>query len=325
MKLRLESVGESVDKSARYWWPQWLKRWENPEQNDMDEKEDEEMKTRVMRSTMPKRISDFASNPYYVLARNLNQNEVLYPDGPVVGKVRGESVYLRENVKTVRTAMAWVREGRIVKDGEKPAKVVKQRAVTAKAKMEVEAREAAGKDAVSALFGEWQTELYKPPPVVDGKVPRNDYGRLDLFTPTMLPEGGAHVRDPGARRLCQTLGIDAVDAVIGFEFRRGVSTPIIAGVVIPRESLELLEDALQEDSNAAAEKQIAQVGKRAIKNWRKLLVSLQVRAEVDASFAARSARQEGITFKAGSAKGKGPEEWSSSPPAAQDTGGGFLL
>ncbi|KAI8323182.1 Rad4-domain-containing protein [Martensiomyces pterosporus] len=315
MKLRLESISESIDKRAKHWWPGWIKRWENSEQTDMAEKEDEEMETSVMRSTMPKRISDFAKNPYYVLERNLCQNEVIYPAEPVVGKIRGESVYLRENVKAVRTGMAWMREGRVVRSSEKPIKVVKQRAVTARAKMEVEAREAAGKNAVTALYGEWQTELFKPPPVVDGRVPRNEYGRLDLFKPTMLPEGAVHVRDPSARRVCKELGIDAVEAVVGFEFRRGVSTPVIVGVVVPEESADLLSDALLESSHAAAEKQIADAERRAVKHWRRLLVSLQVRAEVDASFAARSSRQDGITFSR-STKGKEPEEC--------DTGGGFL-
>lgn len=47
------------------------------------------------------------------------------------------------------------------------------------------------------LFGEWQTEPYQPPYVVDGKVPRNEYGRQDVFTPAMVPIGGSHLKGIG--------------------------------------------------------------------------------------------------------------------------------
>jgi xeroderma pigmentosum group C-complementing protein len=50
-----------------------------------------------------------------------------------------------------------------------------------------------------ALFGEWQTEPYQPPWVVDGRVPRNDYGRQDVFTSAMVPIGGTHLKGQSDR------------------------------------------------------------------------------------------------------------------------------
>ena len=44
------------------------------------------------------------------------------------------------------------------------------------------------KDEPLELFGEWQTQLYVPEPAVDGKVPRNEYGNVELFKPWMLPK-----------------------------------------------------------------------------------------------------------------------------------------
>ena len=46
------------------------------------------------------------------------------------------------------------------------------------------------KDEPLEVFGKWQTELYIPPPAVDGKVPRNEYGNVELFKPWMLPKVG---------------------------------------------------------------------------------------------------------------------------------------
>ncbi|KAJ1801581.1 hypothetical protein LPJ59_000146 [Coemansia sp. RSA 2399] len=300
LRQRLEGVDAATDAYARVWWAQWISRWESPDASNRDEKEDAEMERSAMHSTMPKRISDFATNPYYVLARNLNQNEVIHPPEPVVGTVRGEPVYLRENVRTLRSRMAWMREGRVVRPGAAPVKSVKKRTVTARARMAADAEVAAGREPVSELFGEWQTDLFKPPPVSDGCVPRNEYGRIDLFKPTMLPAGAAHVRDAEAKHVCKELGIDAVDAVVGFEFRRGASTPVLVGVVIPETSLDLVKDAMAEHRRNARDKLRQSIEQRALKRWRRLLVALRVREEVDASFASRSARDDSavITFGA---------------------------
>ena len=49
------------------------------------------------------------------------------------------------------------------------------------------------KDQPLEVFGRWQTEIYVPPPAVDGKVPRNEYGNVELFNPWMLPKGTVHI------------------------------------------------------------------------------------------------------------------------------------
>lgn len=44
------------------------------------------------------------------------------------------------------------------------------------------------------IYGEWQTEEYVPPPAKDGIVPRNEYGNVELFKPSMLPKGTVHLK-----------------------------------------------------------------------------------------------------------------------------------
>ena len=48
------------------------------------------------------------------------------------------------------------------------------------------------------VFGPWQVEDYVPPVAVDGVVPRNEHGNVELFKPCMLPIGTVHIRLPGA-------------------------------------------------------------------------------------------------------------------------------
>lgn len=50
------------------------------------------------------------------------------------------------------------------------------------------------KDIPLELFGAWQTEEYIPPVAVNGQVPRNEYGNVDLFKPCMLPIGTVHLQ-----------------------------------------------------------------------------------------------------------------------------------
>ncbi|KAJ2488806.1 hypothetical protein IWW37_004510 [Coemansia sp. RSA 2050] len=348
LRLRLESVDQKADRRASIWWGRWISRWSNAdsEAGDKHEREDEDMKKRSRPSAIPKRIADFAKSPYYVLQRNLRQNEIIYPAHPVVGIIKGEPVYLRENVRVLRSQQAWMREGRQVKAGQAAAKQTKYRGVTARSKRATEAMEASGTEPTTDLYGEWQTELFKSPPVHNGLVPRNEFGNINLFTDSMLPEGAAHISNVNAKRLCRELSIDAADAVVGFDFRHGQSVPIIQGVVISAEAFDLIADALREDRHAAAEKKLAELEQRALKCWRRLLVALRVRADVDALFARHSERPNGIALANCNVEDRQLEPEYSSPQRADaehnqesrvepdprasdassvDTGGGFII
>lgn len=49
------------------------------------------------------------------------------------------------------------------------------------------------KDRPLELFGSWQVEDYEPPVATNGKVPRNEYGNVELYKPSMLPRGCVHI------------------------------------------------------------------------------------------------------------------------------------
>merc|ERR1712000_505066 len=124
-------------------------------------------------------------------------NEVIHPKHEV-GKVstgpsktaKLESVYRRRDIHLCRSADAWYRRGRDVNEGEQPLK----RVVTKKRRDQaVVLDEDLGEDHEAnegtALYAEYQTSLYIPPPVVDGQIPKNAYGNLDVYVPTMIPAG----------------------------------------------------------------------------------------------------------------------------------------
>ena len=125
-----------------------------------------------MTEAMPTSMAGFKDHPLYVLARHLKRDEVVDP--PVeLGKFRGEPVYARPSVLTLKSAENWIRRGRSIRAGEQPLKWVKQRAVTISRKRELEILKesstagAGDVDAMQGLYAEKQTEIYQPLPIVD--------------------------------------------------------------------------------------------------------------------------------------------------------------
>ena len=100
-----------------------------------------------------------------------------------IGKFRGDPVYARAAVISLKTAENWMRIGRKVKPGCQPLKWVKPRAATVNKRREIEmalkmgsltpADDSAGEDVMQGLYALDQTELYKPEPVVDVRVLRD--------------------------------------------------------------------------------------------------------------------------------------------------------
>ncbi len=69
----------------------------------------------------------------------------------------------------------------------------KSKTVAAKPRPDEDSMDLEEERAGTNLYTEEQTELYEPPPIVNGQVPKNSYGNLDVFVPTMVPKGGVHI------------------------------------------------------------------------------------------------------------------------------------
>jgi len=182
------------------WWRKAMRAYARGWTSDVDQIEDTELAVAEGREPMPKNIADFKDHPIYALERHLKRNEILVATreigrvaaGRDLGTPNGkkmENVYRRRDVRVARSADAWYRLGRDIKMGEQPVKTApaKQRRGDEEIGDEVEDR------AGTNLYTENQTEIYQAPPVVNGRVPKNSYGNLDIFVPTMVPKGGVHL------------------------------------------------------------------------------------------------------------------------------------
>lgn len=232
----------TVERKARIneeWWSVTLAPY--CPSHEEDEKEDEDIYTILLSRPLPVKKQEFRGHPLYALSSQLLKYEAVYPKSSrILGYCSSEPVFSRSCIHTLHCRENWLKEGKVVKKGESPYKVVQSHFI----KKNV-APNPSGKKEVH-LFGQWQTEDYVPPPVVDGKIPRNEFGNVELFKPSMLPKGASHIRIQGIQKVAKKLNIDYASAVVGWEFHGRYSFPVMEGVVVAEENRALLLDAWRE-------------------------------------------------------------------------------
>ncbi|PLB41700.1 putative DNA repair protein Rad4 [Aspergillus candidus] len=277
-KLRVET-----SKNGEQWWLRALRFYEKPFLEDRDEAEISELTAKSAAEPMPRNIQDFKDHPFYALERHLRRNEVILPRR-VIGQVslgksgskheKLEPVYRRSDVHIVRSADKWYRLGRDVKLGEQPLKRVPasgQRGFNDE-----------GTAVETAMYALSQTEVYTPPPIVNGKVPRNGYGNLDIYVPSMIPAGGVHITHPNAAQAARILGIDYADAVVGFNFKGRHGTAVFEGVVVAEECHDAMRAVLagldDQQEQAASDAKSMEM----LRLWKTFLLKLRIAERVKA-------------------------------------------
>ncbi|RPA82384.1 Rad4-domain-containing protein [Ascobolus immersus RN42] len=323
--------GEIIAELDIDWFEEVMNRYRRKKPTERDKKEDEDLQPHEVEQDFdefPDSIQGYKNHPKYVLRRHLYRDEGIPPDAkPVhyhqVGKDKTEPVYRREDVLLCKTIENWYREGRVIKETEEPLKSVHPRAATINRKREIEANKKDGIDVSVGLWAEYQTELYKAPPVVDGKVPRNGYGNCDLYVPSMVPPGGVHLPLKGSKRIAQKLGVDAADAVVGFEFAKKRALPILDGVVVPAEMADVVRDAWRADQ---AEKQRKADTKRqaaSLDRWRRFLMRLRVVERMNEDYTELTMQVESNPFVSTQKRDKEGDEQHEEEGGA--IAGGFIV
>ncbi|KAI5479522.1 hypothetical protein MNV49_003464 [Pseudohyphozyma bogoriensis] len=266
-------------KRGTDWFANLLLPFKRKFELNRDREEDEELWSRRANEPMPNSLQGFKDHPNYVLEQHLKATETLLPNAKKLGTFRGaDAVYARSSVVTVKSQEQYWKVGRVIKDGAEPMKEVKRRTNTINRKRAEEMLKFDGGEVdLQPLYAEFQTEVYLPPPVIDGKIPKNDFGNIDLYVPSMLPFGAVHIPNRGAAKCAKTLGIDYADAV-----RRAL--PTIAGVVVAVENEDVLMEAIMTLEEVADEKEFAKRQDRVLKLWKTLITGLRIRQRIQASY-----------------------------------------
>ncbi|KAF3006578.1 hypothetical protein E8E13_006777 [Curvularia kusanoi] len=284
LKFRVESTPRGPS-----WWTRTLKFFSRPNPLPRDATEEATLARKVAAEGIPKNVQDFKNHPVYVLARHLRHNEVIHPL-EVVGKVnvgsamnpRMEPIYRRKNVHIVRSADKWYRMGRDVLPGEQPLKHAKPKKGRLPSIGPDERPEEQGEEVGAALYAEFQTEIYIPPPVVRGRVPRNAYGNLDLYVPSMCPPGGVHIRHKLASKAARILQVDYADAVTGFNFKGRHGTAVVQGVVVAQEYGEAVQATIDGMEYMQERAEIDARRAESLRLWRRFYLGLRIAQRVNA-------------------------------------------
>ncbi len=230
----------------------------------------------------------YKSSKEFVLARHLRREEALLRPAQPVKKfvVKGkkgehettEDVYLRRDVVHCKSVETWHKEGRRAKLGEQPRKRVPFRAATINRKRELAEAELAsgGQKLLQGLYSLDQTEWIIPPPIVDGRIPKNGYGNMDVYVPSMVPQGAVHIRLRSTKRICNKLGIDFAEAVTGFEFGARMAVPVVEGVVVAEENEALVREEWGRFEVERVRKEDEKKRKAAMGMWRKMMMGLRI-------------------------------------------------
>ncbi|KAF8895586.1 hypothetical protein BD779DRAFT_1500353 [Infundibulicybe gibba] len=201
-------------KGKQKWWEQVVCCVRRPYQLHRDDVEDEELETVQMMEGMPVTISGFKGHPLYVLTRHLKQTETIHPAPPAtpeLGKFRGEPVYPRSSVVSLRTSENWMRsEGRTIKSGSQPLKFVKIRAGTVNRMRELEVM----KDDLKEAGSIGPSSSVAEGDMMQGYTPEV---RLSYIHPNPSLMGAAHVPFKGTAKIARMLGFDYAEAVAYWE------------------------------------------------------------------------------------------------------------
>lgn len=251
-------------------------------------KEEKEEKNEI-----PETLQSFKTSAHFVLERHLRREEVILPSSKPVKtflyrKRNGateEPVYHRGDVLACKTSESWHKAGRQIKNGEQPLKMVPVRAMTLNRKREVEEAEREGGEKLQqGLYALNQTEWIIPPRIENGNIPKNAYGNMDCFVPSMVPQGAVHIPLNSTAKICKRVGIDFAEACTGFEFGKQRAVPIIQGVVVAEEHRDLVMDEWDKDEEERMRKSDSKREKAALVAWKKMLAGLRITKRVQEEY-----------------------------------------
>ncbi|OAR02024.1 hypothetical protein LLEC1_01616 [Akanthomyces lecanii] len=272
------------------WWRTAMRPFKRRRRTDLDQIEDSELAGVEAREPMPRNVQDFKDHPIYALQRHLRRHEVLVPTAMPSGTISSgnkgplEKIYRRRDVRIARSADKWFRMGREVRPNEIPAKWLPKIQRTKPrygrfdddGRAEEDAQDAAG----VPVYTQDQTELYEPDPVRNGKVPKNKFGNVEVYVPSMVPRGGTHITHELASHAAKLVGVDYAPALTGFAFAGRQGTAVLTGIVVAEEYRAAIEAVLAglEDAEQEREEQLKALV--VLKLWRRLLMGLRIRRRI---------------------------------------------
>jgi len=153
------------------------------------------------KETLPGTESAFRKCNSYILRSHIKSTQKLHPNAVPIALFKSQPVYLRADVSNLRSRMNWRRF--FLRDVCESVEVER------------------GKEGAKDVYAEWDTEAYDVGDVIDGIVPRNEYGNIEVWSTLHVPRNGVYIEDEFAVNAAKRIQVDAAPAVIGFEMNSG--------------------------------------------------------------------------------------------------------
>ena len=215
----------------------------------------------------------------------------------------------------------------MVKPLEIPVKWLPKKARGKNARFEDEEDEAMDDGLAGVpMYTEEQTDLYEPPRVRNGRVPKNKFGNVDVYVPSMVPLGGVHVIQEQAARAAFILGIDYAPALTGFQFKGRHGTAVLNGIVVAKENEEAVRAVIAGLSDVERELEEERRSMAVLKMWRRFLMVLRIRERIWSGVdeAEREEAEIKLDLEIADAASDVTEEFDMAADD-DDAGGGFMV
>lgn len=340
-RMRIDGPAVPSSMEGAKWWRKVMRRYRHRGlTTTLDQIEDAEMNAAEAHEPMPRNVADFKDHPIYALERHLRRHEVLIPGAKVVGTVGAgskgplEKIYRRKDVHVARSADKWYRMGREINVGVEPVKVLPKRKLARNKRRGFDEPQESSSDEDPVLgidpakgtpiFTFDQTHLYVPAPVVDGRVPKNKFGNLDAYVPSMVPAGGTHIRHPRAGHAAHILAVDYAPALMGFDFKGRKGTAVYNGVIVPEEAADGVWAVLRGFEDLEAQMEEERKRRRALQTWRNWLRTLKIRRRLfeGDEYWGDTQLEEGFEVPE---ENESEQQDGAEEGGEEDDGGGFVL
>ena len=273
-KVRKKRI--TKEKELNGWYTRVIEKLNKRKKNRADDYEDEYFEKRNENEGIPDSLQDIKNHPYFVLEKDLRSNQVLRSGAQHCGFLRLRNkansilkVYSRRDVISCYSGRHWYMQGRVLKPGA-------QHLMTHKVKNALQ------EEQEERLYSLDQTEYFIPKQVdIDGKIPTNVYGNIDVYKPWMIPIGCCLVENGNSIKAASFLRIPFAKAVTGFKFETGRRVkPKISGVVVENKYVDAMCCAIQNIEEFIEENERNELELDALNGWSLLLSKLRIKSKL---------------------------------------------
>lgn len=265
--------------------------------NEWDNKELDTLRNIAFANlTLPKSLSGLRRNPNIVTKQTLRYNEALRDKSRSLTKIKLKDgykvkVYLGKQVLYGRTEYQWKLLARSVRPDqiEHPIKSKNNLSRTIKRKKL--------DGLLSPLYNFEQTCPYIKQEVCNGKIPRNQYGNIEIFNSVMIPTDCTWVKWTYVERILGSYNkkkkenatnplIEYVPVVVGFDFKSkpGHAIPIRHGVLVLSTQLFLVKHIWFSGKLMIDRHNIRLKKMNSLNHWRTLLSQIRIKKRLDLQY-----------------------------------------